>query len=224
MLGRLLFVNDPALLDSIIRNKFGTVIVFSDNNNIPPWEECVLVGTILLPPPTIMSEYIDETVPIQKPVNDYYQYLCGYREPQMFFAGLLTLLLRGSNVALYFGQYENDMRFIEDTIRDVFISKYGLVPEVNGIQPTQPLNPRWDLIYQEVFMYDYITPEALLLSWPNMPFTEPVLSKLAIYYRPPVYTGMMEELNSIFQQMRVQMQDAGKALENPFVDLRSDQI
>jgi hypothetical protein len=35
---------------------------------------------------------------------------------------------------------------------------------------------------------------------------------------------MMEELNSIFQQMRVQMQDAGKALENPFVDLRSDQI
>ena len=209
-LGQFTITNSIEMCDQALFSRAGIVILLDDEiraalsaKDSPD----IMSGSVILPPFTIMAQAVDNIVPYAAIETMYFEYLHN-REPAQFIAGIIAMLIKGINVFVLLSSHEAEFGFIPNGIVRFFSFRYGITPYTDidsSVDYTFSWNPTpmyVDQMIEDLFMYDYMEPDALLLSWSDYDLSPEVVTKLIWIYNPATATGSMEEYSAIFNAMK----------------------
>lgn len=224
-LGMLTLTNSIEMCDQALFARSAIVILLDDEirsameaKDSPD----IMSGSIILPPFTIMAESVDNIAP--PPVID--EHYLGYlhtTEPQKFITGIMAMLVKGMNVMILLSSHEVEFDFIPRILLQYLALRYGLTPLVH-IDCLMEMAYNWldepmyhDYIVGDLFLYDYMDANTLLMSWSAYPLSEPVIKKLIWIFNPAITTGTFEEYASIFNRMKDSTKESNAVPIMPFV-------
>lgn len=224
--GRLFFTADPDLADSILLNRTGRVIILSDpearNLLRMAGSPDIICGSILLPPYTIMSHAVDETVPPEYVAQEYLAYMHS-REPRAFICGILAMMLKRMDVAILFTLHEMEFNVIMSVLDEMFEVRYGIRAQTVTTPFGFPTDDMYlDTIYGDLFLFGYMDADTLMRKHSEKPFDEEVIMKLIYIYNPATRTGSLQEYGDIFNAMKRQAKLQGQVPNMPFVAANLD--
>ena len=189
MIGKLVMTRDPGYVQMVVPLGPTRVIELDDVMALDPSLGCgnVMCGSILLPPPTIMSAAIEESIPIDVVRQQFFSYL-HLNEPRSFLAGIVALMIKGINVVIVLDKVDPEFSFIPTEIYNFFMIRYGIiaesiVPNFMSSQFRYPVEAEYlDTIYEDLFVFDYMDAESLKKMHSAHPYSMEVDTKLRNFY------------------------------------------
>lgn len=230
-LGMLTITNSIEMCDQSLFARSAFVILMDDEiRSVMEAKDAtdIMSGSIILPPFSIMAVAVDNMVPYQEVEEMYLEYL-HTKEPQQFITGIIAMLIKGINVIILLSSHEAEFGFIPAVIIRYFNIRYGINPyvDIDGVIESQfgwiPTDMYMDQMKEDLFIYDFMSANDLLLSWSDFDLTPEVVRKLIWVYNPAVQTGSMEEYASIFNSMKRNAKNNSSVPMMPFTSVEGQQ-
>lgn len=211
-LGQLTITNSIEMADQqAMAFPTNTMIVILDEEMRPLLRvadsPCVICGSVLLPPYSIMAQEADGAVPPQQTDEAYLHYLHS-KESLQLVAGIMAFLVRKIHVIILLNSHESEFGFIPNGIITLFQLRYGVTPFVDidsRIEYQFAYNPEpmfHDQIIEDLFMFDYMAMDDVMRSWSEHDLSFNVIQKMIWINPPACMSGRFEDYCSTFNYMK----------------------